>query len=85
MHPSEETIKTIRGRLEVLEKTLVSEENSVQYYETLLKNTPENTEENIGARKMYKDLQIEEENHVKRIKELLHHWRKNLQDLQKVN
>ncbi len=85
MKPGEETIKTIRGRLEVLEKTLVSEENSVQYYETLLKNTPENTEENIGARKMYHDLQEEEKGHVKRIKELTDHWKNKLQDLQNEN
>ena len=85
MKPGEETIKTIQGRLEVLEKTLVSEENSVQYYETLLKNTPENTEENIGARKMYADLQNEENGHVKRIKELTNHWEKKLQDLQKLS
>lgn len=83
MEPGEETVKTIQGRLEVLEKTLVSEENSVQYYETLLKNTPENTEENIGAQKMYIDLQNEEKGHVKKIKELIDHWMKKLQDLQK--
>lgn len=55
-----ETVKTIQGRLDVLEKSLVSEENSVQYYQTLLEKTPEDSEENLGARRMYEDLREEE-------------------------
>ena len=43
---AEETVKTIQARLDVLKKSLVSEENSVQYYETLLEKTPADTQEN---------------------------------------
>ena len=56
----DETTKTIKSRLDVLNKGLVSENNSVQYYKTLTEKTPEDTEENIGARRMYQELMEEE-------------------------
>ena len=60
MNFHDETTKTIKSRLDVLNKGLVSENNSVQYYKTLTEKTPEDTEENIGARRMYQELMEEE-------------------------
>ncbi|NIQ02707.1 MAG: hypothetical protein GWM98_22080 [Nitrospinaceae bacterium] len=81
MAPEKETQKTIQARLNILQKSLVSEENSVQYYQTLLDNTAADTEENIGARRMYLDLQIEEKKHVKTIQDLIQHWEEQLKNL----
>ena len=44
----EETKKSVQGRLGILRKGIVSEENSVNYYKTLLDKNPEDSEENIG-------------------------------------
>ena len=60
MDQEEENKTTIQARLKVLNKSLVSEENSVQYYQTLLKNTAPDSDEKIGERRMYEDLQAEE-------------------------
>jgi rubrerythrin len=78
MNKDEETRVTIQARLKILHKSLVSEENSVQYYQTLLENTPEESEENIGQRRMYEDLQREEKNHVKVIQGMIQHWEDQL-------
>ena len=77
-----ETVKTIQGRLDILEKSLVSEENSVQYYQTLLEKTPEDSEENLGARRMYEDLREEEKTHVQAIRNFIAHWEKKLEEIQ---
>ena len=74
----EETVNTIQARLDVLKKSLVSEENSVQYYQTLIGKTPQDTEENIGTYRMYEELHEEEKKHVKTIQNLLSHWEKRL-------
>ncbi|MCH8209555.1 MAG: hypothetical protein IIA62_10970 [Nitrospinae bacterium] len=76
-----ETVKTIQGRLDILEKSLVSEENSVQYYQTLLEKTPEDSEENLGARRMYEDLREEEKTHVQAIRNFIAHWEKKLEEI----
>ncbi len=76
MNAQKETKNTIQGRLNVLRKSLVSEENSVQYYQTLIANTPEDTEENIGSRRMYEDLKEEEKQHVEKIQSLIDYWEK---------
>ena len=81
MSLEKETVKTIQARLDVLEKSLVSEENSVQYYQTLIEKTPQDTEENIGVGRMYEDLQEEEKTHVKTIQDLIAHWEKRLDDV----
>ena len=78
---SEETVKTIQARLDILRKSLVSEENSVQYYETLISKTPQDTDENIGASRMYEDLLKEESKHVKTIQDFLFHWEKLLESI----
>jgi rubrerythrin len=77
----EETIKSVQGRLNILRKGIVSEENSVNYYKTLLDKTPEDTEENIGVRRMYADLMEEEKQHVERFRELITQWEKKLKEL----
>ncbi len=82
MSANTETVKTIQGRLDVLEKSLVSEENSAQYYQTLLEKTPEDSEENVGARRMYKDLREEEKGHVQAIRDYIVHWEKKLEEIQ---
>ncbi len=81
MSPKEETVKTIQARLDVLKKSLVSEENSVQYYQTLIDKTPQDTEENMGAGRMYGDLHDEEKTHVITIQNLIIHWEKRLEEL----
>ena len=82
MDKGEENKITIQARLKVLNKSLVSEENSVQYYQTLLKNTPPDSDEKIGERLMYQDLQAEEEQHVQTIRDMIHHWESKLKELQ---
>ncbi len=77
----EETIKSVQGRLNILRKGIVSEENSVNYYKTLLEKTSEDTEENIGIRRMYADLMEEEKQHVERFRELISLWENKLKDL----
>ena len=77
----EETAKTIQSRLDVLNKGLVSENNSVQYYKTLTEKTPEDTEENIGARRMYQELMEEEKNHVEKFRDLIERWEQKLREL----
>ena len=39
MENEKESVGTIQGRLEILYKGVISEENSVQYYETLIEKT----------------------------------------------
>jgi rubrerythrin len=81
MDKGEETKATIQARLKVLKRSLVSEENSVQYYQTLLKNTAPDSDENIGERRMYEDLQTEEKKHVQVIQDLIKHWENQLSNL----
>lgn len=81
MELAEETVESIKARLVVLEKALVSEHNSVAYYRTLIDNTPEETEENIGARRIYAELREEEKKHVQVIQDLLDHWQAKLKEI----
>ena len=81
MDTGEESKITIQARLKVLNKSLVSEENSVQYYQTLLKNTAPDSDEKIGERRMYEELQAEETNHVQVIRDMIQHWESKLRDL----
>ncbi len=81
MEFDEETIKSVQGRLNILRKGIVSEENSVNYYKTLLEKTPDDSEENIGIRRMYADLMEEEKQHVERFRELISQWEKKLKVL----
>jgi len=81
MEFDEETIASVQGRLNILRKGIVSEENSVNYYKTLLEKTPEDTEENIGVRRMYSDLMEEEKQHVERFRELINLWENKLKEL----
>ena len=67
----EEIIKSVQGRLGILRKGIVSEENSVNYYKTFLEKTPNDSEENIGIRRMYADLMEEEKQYVERFRELI--------------
>lgn len=82
MNTEKETAQAIQGRLEVLRKALVSEENSVVYYQTLFEKTPGDTEENIGVRRSYEDLRKEETKHVVTIQSLITHWEKQLKEHQ---
>ncbi len=78
MDTGEETKATIQARLKTLNKSLVSEENSVQYYQTLLDNTPSDSEEKIGEWRMYEELQTEEKKHVEVIRGMITHWENQL-------
>jgi rubrerythrin len=81
MEQNFETVDTVQGRLEVLNKSLISEENSVQYYETLLEKTPSDSEQNIGRRCIYEELHQEEKKHVATIQTLLDYWKSKLDEL----
>lgn len=81
MDTGEENKTTIQARLKVLNKSLVSEENSVQYYQTLLQNTAPDSDEQIGERRMYEDLQAEEKNHVQVIRDMIQHWENKLKKI----
>ena len=76
MEYDDETPETVKARLEVLRKGIISEENSVNYYQTLIDKTPEDSDASIGMRRMYYDLMIEEKLHVKRFHELILKWEK---------
>lgn len=81
MEPDKETPETVQARLDVLRKGIVSEENSVNYYQTLIEKTPEDSDANIGMRRMYYDLMMEEKNHVERFRELINKWEQRLKEL----
>lgn len=74
MENEKETTGTIKARLEILYKGVISEENSVQYYETLVAKTSGDSDEAIGQRRMYEDLRQEELKHVEKFKSLIEHW-----------
>ena len=78
MDTGEENKITIQARLRILNKSLVSEENSVQYYQTLLENTAPDSEEKIGERRMYEDLQEEEKKHVQVLRDMIQYWEDKL-------
>ena len=78
MEKGEENKVTIQARLKVLNKSLVSEENSVQYYQTLLENTSPDSDEKIGERRIYEDLQAEERKHVQVLQTMIQHWQSEL-------
>ena len=81
MDKTEENKITIQARLKILNKSLVSEENSVQYYQTLLKNTAPDSDEKIGERRMYEDLQAEENKHVQVLQDMIRLWGDRLKDI----
>lgn len=81
MNKGEENKTTIQARLKILNKSLVSEENSVQYYQTLLENTAPDSDEKIGERRMYEDLQAEERKHVQALQTMIQHWENELNNL----
>lgn len=82
MENEKETVGSIQGRLEILYKGVISEENSVQYYESLIEKTSGDSEEDLGKRRMYADLKQEEMKHVERFRELIKHWEEKLAELQ---
>ncbi|MBC8287359.1 MAG: hypothetical protein H8E42_07780 [Nitrospinae bacterium] len=78
MESDKETPETVQARLDVLRKGIVSEENSVNYYQTLVEKTLEDSDTNIGMRRMYYDLMSEEKKHVDRFHELIGEWENRL-------
>ena len=80
MEPDNETPETVQARLDVLRKGIVSEENSVNYYQTLIDKTPEVSDANIGMRRMYQELMLEEKKHVERFRELILEWEQKLKE-----
>jgi rubrerythrin len=81
MEPDKETLETVQARLDVLRKGIISEENSVNYYKTLIEKTPEDSDANIGMRRMYSGLMLEEKKHVERFRELINEWEQRLKEL----
>ena len=53
MEIDKETKKSVQARLNILLKDIVNVKISVTDYKTLLEKTPEDSEENIGIRRMY--------------------------------
>jgi rubrerythrin len=82
METNKETQETIESRLDVLRKGIISEENSVNYYQTLIEKTAEDSDSNIGKRRMYEELMLEEKKHVERFQELIEKWQQALKDLE---
>ncbi len=80
MEPDNETPETVQARLDVLRKGIVSEENSVNYYQTLINKTPKDSSTSIGMRWMYYDLMLEEKKHVERFQELIQKWEQKLKE-----
>jgi rubrerythrin len=78
MENDKETTGTIQARLEILYKGVISEENSVQYYEALVEKTSGDSEEEIGKRRMYEELKREELKHVEKFKSLISYWESEL-------
>jgi len=81
MNSGEENKTTLQARLKILNKSLVSEENSVQYYQTLLENTAPDSDEKTGERRMYEELQAEEKKHVEVLRDMIQHWESELKKL----
>ena len=81
MDNEQETTATIKARLEILYKGVISEENSVQYYETLVEKTSGDSEEETGKRRMYDELRQEELKHVEKFKSLIALWEDKLRQL----
>ncbi len=81
MENEKETVATIQARLEILYKGVISEENSVEYYETLMEKIVGDSEEELGQRRMYADLKQEEMQHVERFRSLIKHWEERLEQL----
>ena len=81
MELDKETLETVKARLDVLRKGIISEENSVNYYKTLIEKTPEDSDANIGMRRMYSGLMLEEKKHVEHFRVLINEWEQRLKDL----
>ncbi len=81
MENEKETTAMIKARLEILYKGVISEENSVQYYETLVEKTSGESEEEVGRRRMYEELKSEELKHVEKFKSLISYWENELGQL----
>jgi len=81
MESEKETVGIIQARLEILYKGVISEENSVQYYESLIEKSSGDSEEEIGKRRMYEELRQEELKHVEKFKSLILHWEEKLRQL----
>ena len=82
MESNKENLGTVQGRLDVLRKGIVSEENSVSYYQALVNKTPEDSDVKKGMRRMYYDLMLEEKKHVTCFRELISKWEQKLKDLE---
>ncbi len=80
METNKETALTIQSRLDVLRKGLIGEENSVNYYQTLVEKLAEDSEVNIGMRRMYYELMLEEKKHVAHFETLILQWENKLRE-----
>jgi rubrerythrin len=78
MEFDKETPETVQARLDVLRKGIISEENSVNYYKSIVDKSPEDSDTNIGMKRMYDDLLLEEKQHVERFRELILIWEHRL-------
>ena len=53
MEFDKETPETVQARLGVLRKGIISEENSANYYKSIVDKSPEDSDTNIGMKRMY--------------------------------
>ena len=78
MEFDKETPETVQARFGLLRKGIISEENSANYYKSIVDKSPEDSDTNIGMKRMYQDLLLEEKQHVERFRELILKWENRL-------
>jgi len=76
-----ETVDTVQGRLEVLNKSLISEENSVQYYETSVRKDTQRLRTKYWETPHIRRTASRGKKHVATIQALLDYWESKLDEL----
>ena len=78
MEFDKETPETVQAQFGVLRKGIISKENYTNYYKSIVDKRPEDSDTNIGMKRIYQDLLLEEKQHVERFSELILKWENRL-------
>ena len=78
MEFDKETPETVQAHFGVLRKGIISKENYTNYYKSIVDKRPEDSDTNIGMKRIYQDLLLEEKQHVERFSELILKWENRL-------
>ena len=78
MEFDKETPETVQAQFGVLRKGIISEKNYANYYKSIVDKSPEDSDTNIGMKRMYEDLLLEEKQHVERFRDLILIWENRL-------